>query len=249
MSYGESIEALRAYVTGGNEPDYKAPAGQVRLEVSSSELGLSNSRNFPLDISIAEFKSKLQLLVGTAPIFMELTLFDKQGRTVAKLDNDNVTLNSYRPSDNMRVHVVDLDPYKTIAQLNDVSQIEKYTMSEDDYNKREHTYRKFKQQQQTNSPAKEEVEEPVPENIKVGERCEVASEDGSLARRGEVMFVGKVDFSTGYWVGVKFDEPLGKNDGSVQGKRYFTCPNKYGGFVKPNKVVVGDFPEEDFDEL
>ncbi len=33
-----------------------------------------------------------------------------------------------------------------------------------------------------------------------GDRCEVDSEDGSLARRGVVGYVGKVDFGTGYWV-------------------------------------------------
>lgn len=55
-------------------------------------------------------------------------------------------------------------------------------------------------------------------NIIVGARCEVASaEDGSgTNNRGTVRYVGPTEFGnkTGVWVGVEYDLPYGKNDGS-----------------------------------
>lgn len=60
----------------------------------------------------------------------------------------------------------------------------------------------------------EPTEEAVDENIRVGARCEVESSEEDLKKRGTIRFVGSTKFGKGAWVGIEYDEPLGKNDGS-----------------------------------
>ena len=61
-------------------------------------------------------------------------------------------------------------------------------------------------------------------------------------------YVGKCEgLPLGWWIGVHFDEPVGRNDGSVKGKAYFQCPPGYGSFLRPDKVTVGAFPPIDDD--
>ncbi|CDO76476.1 hypothetical protein BN946_scf184615.g2 [Trametes cinnabarina] len=58
------------------------------------------------------------------------------------------------------------------------------------------------------------------------------------AGRGIVRFSGATSFAPGKWIGIELYEPNGKNDGSVQGVKYFTCKPNYGVFVRPSQVKV-----------
>lgn len=66
---------------------------------------------------------------------------------------------------------------------------------------------------ETNKGAEDEPA-PLPINIPIGARCEVESAEPGFSKRGTVRFVGQTKFSKGTWVGIEYDEPFGKNDGS-----------------------------------
>lgn len=63
-------------------------------------------------------------------------------------------------------------------------------------------------------------------------------------RQATVRFVGSTHFAPGDWVGVELDEPTGKNDGSVQGERYFDCEPGFGMFIRPSAVAAVIGPRE-----
>ncbi|GAQ82952.1 Alpha-tubulin folding cofactor B [Klebsormidium nitens] len=259
------MQALKAYVQGPSSQN-KAD-DTVLLNVSHSNLKQRFMElRFDLHTSIEGVKERLRSHSGTAVESMVLQLLDESGKKVADLSDSGRPLGFYSPQDGYRIHIIDLDPqsHSVGGWLEDTSLVEKYQISEEAYNKREVTYRKFKETKLAQDPtwtlqkelAERNGEVYVPkeapgpdhmadlaEGIKVGNRCEV--DPG--AKRGEVMFVGNncKGLPPGYWVGVKYDEPVGKNDGSVKGERFFTCAPGYGGMLRPDKVKVGDYPEKD----
>ena len=230
----------------------------VTINVTSSANSFGTERKFQKDLSIADLKNKLELLTGSQACNMRLELYSKENKLLGKVEDDDALLGSFPVDNGCRLHVV--DPTIKLGEFEDVSKVEKFEMKEDDYAKRADSVRAFKERnkmgrfaeqdpeekkrKEEEKKQKEEAQKAKAATMKVGDRCEVRYA-GQPSRRGAVKFVGETEFQSGYWIGVQYDEPCGKNDGSVKGKRYFECADKYGGFARPEYVEVGDFPEED----
>jgi len=49
------------------------------------------------------------------------------------MNDDLKPLGFYSPNDGYTIHVIDTDPHSITSQLDDLSQVEKYVMSDADY--------------------------------------------------------------------------------------------------------------------
>ncbi|XP_058091200.1 tubulin-folding cofactor B isoform X2 [Magnolia sinica] len=216
----------------------------ILLHVTHSNLkNFAADVRFSLEMTVESVKEKLWKKCGTSVDSMRLELYDDTGAKVCDLDDNFRPLGFFSPLDGYRVHVIDLDPSSVTSGgwLEDTSLVEKYSISDEAYNKLDGTFRKFKEKLASQNPSI--LESKIPDNymedlgtnIKVGDRCEV--EPGG--KRGVVKFVGKAEtVAPGFWVGIQYDEPLGKHDGTVKGKRYFDCPPLHGALLRPDKVKI-----------
>nr|XP_041575211.1 CAP-Gly domain-containing linker protein 1 isoform X12 [Taeniopygia guttata] len=81
------------------------------------------------------------------------------------------------------------------------------------------------------STAPADAHEEFVDDFRVGERVWV---NGN--KPGFIQFLGETQFAPGQWAGIVLDEPIGKNDGSVAGVRYFQCEPLRGIFTRPSKL-------------
>ncbi|KAB5594483.1 Tubulin-folding cofactor B [Ceratobasidium theobromae] len=228
----------------------------ITLHVSSPDT--FSERRYDLHLTIGQLKGKLESVTGIAPESQLLTVHrsvDEQNSAPLQiLDDDSRPLGFYSLSDMMLLKVVDTNKNSLTGQFTDVSAVEKFELTDEEYQKRKDSVLAYKQAHKIGRFA-DSAQVPAahvytaPAEVKPGARCKVETDTGdSNIKRGVVRFVGPTKFGkegTGDWIGVEYDEPVGKNDGSVQGVRYFTCKDKHGAFVRPDRVTVGDFPPID----
>jgi tubulin-folding cofactor B len=322
MINNTDLRALQSYVRANDETQFDdLHADTLVLDITHSNLKQRHIEiRFDKHTTVSTLRDKIYQQTGTKPQYQHLQFLSSPGTSSPPLHSipphteDNRMLGYYSLHHGITIHCIDTDPHS--GSLNggyeDTSKVEKYVMSDEQYNERKGTLRdwsrKQKQKDKNFSLAKhakehrelmdahrqaklglelpngfeydsngkvvrielEVVEDSAGgvdaenkenkrnefgketvDGIEIGMRCEVRPG----TRRGCVAYVGEVkELGTGegYWIGVIFDEPVGKTDGTTKcGKRYFEAPgSNYGGFVRGKNVEVGDFPERDImDEL
>ncbi|KAF9111259.1 hypothetical protein BGX27_005174 [Mortierella sp. AM989] len=222
----------------------------VTSENNKTELRLSKAS------TIDNIKIKLEPITGISPSFQQLQLYNNDILVTSLEGYPAETMLGAFPIENYwTINVIDTNPSRVKGRYNDVSLVQKFELPDEEYEKRSDTVLAFKKRNNlgrfndatsdtSSASAQDRAFEEAAKNIKVDDRCEVDVGGAALKRRGTVRYIGKTEFQPGLWVGVQYDEPLGKNNGTVQGVHYFTCPANYGSFVRPDKVETGDFPEE-----
>lgn len=214
------MNALKQYVQGGRRA---VPIGTLLLDITHN---LLQSRfveiSFSVTDTVNDIKARVYGMTGSSEQHMRLLL---NGRIEMRAE-DNKLLGEYGAQSGDFIHVIDEDPFSTArgGAMDDVTQVKKFELTEEEYDKRDGTYRAYKRKMLAQDPnwksiyqinsekraaalreqrrAKgypdEKYEEPasIRERIQVGMRCIVEPGD----RRGEVKYVGPVPELTNYEV-------------------------------------------------
>jgi tubulin-folding cofactor B len=302
--------ALRGYIMAKDATQYEnVHQSTVILDLTHSNLLQRQIEiRFDKHDTLDRLRQRIHQKTGTCPGFQHLQI-KSAGHVLREIPPE--TEGHYKlgyfglEHHGLEVHIVDLDAHSGSkgGKYEDVSLVQKYKMTDGDYDTRKGTLRDWASEQKRKdttftlakharhhremadakrqhklglelpkgffldssgtvvrdddhddneevAPTTEETnplfyEESIA-GVEVGQRCQV--EPG--ARRGIVSFCGEVpELGSGFWVGVTFDEPVGKTDGTAkEGKRYFEAMPKHGGFVRGKNIQVGDFPERDLFE-
>ncbi|KAJ1911800.1 hypothetical protein IWQ60_009966 [Tieghemiomyces parasiticus] len=229
----------------------------VTVWVASADT--ESERRFDRGMTLDELKTRLEPITGIPADAQVLTLHQGEALLANMSGGPDVLLGFYPVADFCTIRVASSDRAIRPNQYTDVSQVEKFELEDKQYDSLTDSVRAFKRAHKIGRFSEEHKEaEKLAENkfeaeakvLSLGARCQVKLSDEGLAKNGTVRYIGKTKFAPGFWVGVEYDEPLGKNDGSIDGEQYFTCASKHGAFVRPDKVTLGDFKDDiDWDNL
>lgn len=205
----------------------------------------SSERRINQGWTIATLKEKLWPITGVPPVYQKLSI-------PYRSEDDVISSFNLEPLSVLKVG--DSRPKGQRDNYTDDSNVQKFELTEEEYESRTDSVLAFKKRNQMgrfdpNAGTRHDVAMKELHDLGVvpGARCRI---EGESDRRGTILYVGLVPQipSGGIWVGVRYDEPVGKNDGSLNGVRYFDAQQHFGGFLRASKVQIGDYPPRNLED-
>ncbi|KAJ5765541.1 hypothetical protein N7520_005100 [Penicillium odoratum] len=202
--------------------------------------------------TVMQLKGKLETMTGVPPGSQRL-LVKVPGRSDQWADDDDRAIGDWGLVKGTEIVVHDSRPQAMRPNFTDLSSVEKYELPTETYESLPNSVLAWKKNLKLGrfDPNALSPEESLRHQV-AKDKTEIVSRVSGPGRELEKEGELPVELQP-IWVGVELDEPTGKNDGSVNGQRYFECLEKRGAFVKPDKLEVGDFPplglDDDLDDL
>lgn len=218
----------------------------------------SSERRVSPQWSVQYLKTKMYPITGVEPKDQQLYLYPiAKSNERVELNDDEATLAHYNVQDFMRIHVKSTADDSVLQELENSTYQDKFQLSPEEYANRPQSVMAWKKQNLYGRFGSDFESKKRDWNLKldeklasliVGQNCRV--ENDNLNRSGVIRFIGPIpQIDNKVWCGVEWDQPLGKNDGSIKGARYFTCPENHGSFVNPLTIIDLVPVESSDDEL
>ena len=177
--------------------------------------------NFPAHLSFHEFQQRLELITGIKAC----------NQMIDTLANEKTIGDQFQNQQHIKV--------KGAMEFDE--NVEKYEISKEEYSNLTGTVQHFlkenkmgKYKPTPNPPSINEKTSDFPD-IKPGLRCFVEG----LNKYGTIQYFGPFHKKIGQvFVGIEYDEPVGKHNGTIDGNFYFKAKSKHGALVRPQIVTL-----------
>ena len=124
---------------------------KLAIEHNLTSLKVIEAR-FDLHQTILSMKENIEGRFGSVVAYTQLQLKDYKGNLIAMLNEDMKPLGAYGAQTGMVLYVIDSNPNSILKQIESMEGVEKYVMSEEDYDKLPENFRKWKKNFIQNNP-------------------------------------------------------------------------------------------------
>ena len=84
----------------------------VNVFISSNITSFTSEKKFDKSLTIADLKSKLELITGGNSGSMDITAFTKEDKLICEISDPNAMLGSFPLDDGVRLHIEDSSKFK-----------------------------------------------------------------------------------------------------------------------------------------